>query len=85
MEIIPGEEVIQVVVALTLSYNVLYPCLLDFLIVEKLEEQVYLVYVQIQHHQFHQHIVGNVLYGIDLIAPQTMRLLQFVDENMFDV
>ena len=85
MEIIPGEEIVQGVVALALSHDIVYPGPLHSLVVEEPEEQVDIIDVQIQHHQFHQHIVGDVLYGVVVVAPQAMLLLQLLHEMWPDI
>ena len=84
VEIVPGKEVIQVIVALSLCYYVFYPGLLYLFVAEKLEQQVDLIDVEIQHHQLHQDIVGDVLHGVVLIAPQAVLLFQLFYEKWFD-
>ena len=77
MEVVPGEEIVQVVVAFTLSNYILYPRFLHLFIREDAEKHINLVNVKIQHHQLYQHIVRHVVDRVVVIAPQAMFLLEF--------
>ena len=84
MKIVPGEKDVQIVVALTLSDNILYPCFLHLLIGENAEEHIDFVDVKIQHDQLYQQVVGHVVDRVVVVAPQAVLLLELLYEIGFD-
>lgn len=85
MKIVPCKENVQIIVTFALDKHILYPSLLGLLVAEQLKQKVYLLYIQIQHHQFRQHLVGDILDRIVLIAPQAVLLLEFFNEKRLDI
>ena len=84
MEVVPGEEIVQVVVTLALSHNILNPSTLHLLIRENAEQHIDLVDVKIQHHQLYQHVIWHVVDRGIIIAPQAVLLLEFLYEIRLD-
>jgi hypothetical protein len=84
MEVVPGEEIVQVVVTLALSHHILDPSTLHLLIRENSEEHIDFVDVKIQHHQLYQHVVWHVVDRGIVITPQTVFLLEFLYEIRLD-
>ena len=80
MEIIPSKEIVQVVVTLTLSHHIFYPCSFHLLIGENAEKHIYLIDVKIQHHQLYQHVVWHVVDRVVVVAPQAVFLLELLNE-----
>ena len=84
MEIVPGKEIVQVIVALPLGHDNLYPCTLHLLIGENAEEHIDFVDVKIQHDQLYQQVVGHVVDRVVVVAPQAVLLLELLYEIGFD-
>ena len=85
VEVVPSKELVEHIIHLSLSNDILYPGLFNFFIRENLKKQVDIVNIQIKENIFNQQLVGNGFHFRHIVRPETIFFFKLTKQLFSDV